>query len=434
MAEVIRMPRMSDTMTEGVIVEWHKKEGETLESGDVMAEVETDKATMELESYTEGTLLHIGVSAGDSVPINAVIAVVGEEGEDYKTLLEQEANGEAPETSTPTAENKDAPSPKQASASAPTSAEEATEETQTAPAPASSDAAPEQAAESRLKASPVARNMARERGIDLYQLKGSGDYGRIVKRDVEHYAPPRVAEAPTPAEPAPLPQHDESYEDEKVSQMRRTIARRLSESKFTAPHFYLSMALNMDRAWESRQQINDYLGFKVSFNDMIIKAAAMALRKHPGVNASWMDDRIRYYHHIHIGVAVAVSEGLIVPVIRHADTLSLSAISQQVKHLAQRARDKKLQPEEFQGNTFSVSNLGMYDIDEFTGIINPPDACILAVGKIAETPVVVDGAVQVSRIMKVNLSCDHRVVDGVTGAEFLQTFKSLLENPVRMIA
>jgi pyruvate dehydrogenase E2 component (dihydrolipoamide acetyltransferase) len=288
--------------------------------------------------------------------------------------------------------------------------------------------------------------MAEERGIDLRQLQGTGDHGRIVRRDIENYVPRQEAPAqeapassapaaaPEPPPAAPMPAMEEGYEDVKLSQMRKTIARRLSDSKFTAPHFYLKMEINMDQAWESRKQINDFLGFKVSFNDMIVKAVAAALRRHPAVNVSWMEDRLRYHKHIHIGVAVAVPEGLIVPVIRHADALSLSAISQQTRSLAERARQKKLQPEEFQGNTFSVSNLGMYDIDEFTGIINPPDACILTVGKIKEAPVVEDGQMRVAKLMKVSLSCDHRAVDGATGAEFLQTFKALLENPVRLIA
>mgnify|MGYP006266166827 FL=1 len=432
---------MSDTMTEGVIVEWHKQVGDQVESGDVMAEVETDKATMELESYTEGTLLHIGVETGESVPINAIIAVVGEEGEAYQSLLKEEAASSESDAESPQESPATTAAASSAQGSEDSDAERASSPAATPSAPASSETEPETAAsEGRIKASPLARRLAEERGIDLQKVQGSGDHGRIVRRDIESYQPAAqpaasaVEAAPSSPEPASIPQMEEGYEDVKLSQMRKTIARRLSESKFNAPHFYLKMDIDMERAWESRQHINEYLGFKVSFNDMIIKAAAMALRKHPDVNVSWMGDTMRYYKHVHIGVAVAVPEGLIVPVIRHADALSLSAISQEVKRLAQRARDKKLQPEEFQGNTFSISNLGMFDIDEFTGIINPPDACILAAGKIAEQAVVRDGALTKARMMKVTLSCDHRAVDGATGAQFLQTFKALLENPVRMIA
>jgi pyruvate dehydrogenase E2 component (dihydrolipoamide acetyltransferase) len=424
MAEVIRMPRMSDTMTEGVIVSWLKKVGDKVKSGDVMAEVETDKATMELESYTDGTLLYIGVKEGEAVPVDGVIAVVGKEGEDFKSLLadsgsqkpvaKEEPKEEQPTQQQPTTDKKQQAAPESKPAPQPFKEEEHASE-----------------GDDRLKASPLARKIAEEKGISLEGVKGSGDNGRIVKRDVENYSP-QAGSAQGKA--APSIQGQEGYEDVRVSQMRKTIARRLAESKFSAPHFYLTMEIDMTRAMEARKSMNDFLGAKVSFNDMIIRASAAALKRHPKVNASWLGDNIRYYKHVNIGVAIAVEDGLVVPVIRFADQKPISAISQEVKDFAEKAKSKKLQPTDFEGSTFTISNLGMFGIDEFTAIINPPDACILAVGAIKEQPVVKNGQITVGNIMKVTLSCDHRVVDGATGAQFLQTLKQFLEEPVTILA
>lgn len=427
MAEVIRMPLMSDTMTEGVIASWLKKVGDHIEPGDILAEVETDKATMELENYEEGTLLYIGVEEGEAVPVNDIIAIVGEEGEDYKALLEEEQNKaqDAPasedKTDTPaeTAESPAATTPKEEAPSAPPAAE---------PAAATGDR--------RIKASPLARRMAKDKGIDLSQVNGSGDDGRIIKRDIENYQPAEKQPA-TAQEDAtislPKVVGEEGFREERVSQMRKAIARRLSESKFTSPHFYLTIDVNMDKAVEARKGMNEIAPVKISFNDMIIKAAAAALRQHPKVNGSWMGEKLRYYEHIHIGMAVAIDEGLIVPVVRFADNKSLAHIAAETKDLGQRAKNKQLKPEEYEGNTFTISNLGMFGIEEFTAIINPPDACIMAVGSIREVPAVIDGEVKPSRRMKVTLSCDHRIVDGALGAQFLQTFQAMLEDPVRML-
>lgn len=407
MAEVIRMPKMSDTMTEGVIVSWLKQVGDDIKPGDILAEVETDKATMELENYVKGTLLHIGIPAGGSVPVDALIAIVGQKGEDISALL----NGAS------------------APAAAPAKAEETKVETAapTAPAPvanASND--------SRVKASPLAKKIADEKGIDLNSVSGSGDGGRIVKRDVETFTPAaKTAGAPSITLPTVVGQ--ESFEEVPVSQMRKVIARRLGESKHTAPHFYLTMSINMDKAIEARKAMLEFSPVKISVNDIIIKAVAAALRKNPAANSSWLGDKIRYNHHINIGVAVAIEDGLIVPVVKFADSKSLSHISAEVKELADKAKNKKLQPNEFEGNTFTISNLGMFGIDEFTAIINPPDACILAVGAAKETVVVENGQMKVANVMKVTLSCDHRVVDGAVGSAFLKTLKELLENPVKLL-
>ncbi len=410
MAEVIRMPKMSDTMTEGVIVEWLKKVGDTVKSGDILAEVETDKATMELENYVKGTLLHIGIQKGQAVPVDGIIAIVGEPGEDISALLA----GGAPAAKT------EAPK-EEAKAEAPAVVTNNTAAPVAQPVVTSND-------DSRLKASPLARKMAEERGIDIQRIHGSGDNGRIVKRDVENY---KESAASVPAAAAYT--GVESFSEEPVSQMRKTIARRLAESKFTAPHFYLTMEINMDKAVEARTAMNSYSPVKLSYNDMVIKAAAIALRQHPQVNSSWMGEKIRHNSHIHVGVAVAVDEGLLVPVVRFADNKSLSQISAEVKELADKAKNKKLQPAEWEGNTFSISNLGMYGIEEFTAIINPPNACILAVGSMKETVIVENGQMRPGHVMKVTLSCDHRVVDGVVGSKFLQTFKNLLEEPVRLL-
>lgn len=553
MAEAIKMPRMSDTMTEGVIVEWHKKVGDTIKPGDLLADVETDKATMELESYNEGTLLYIAIEAGKPVPVEGLMAIVGKPGEDYKAVLEaesgngKEAKSEAAASETPKTEA--APESKTAAEkpastlpadaklirmpllsdtmkegkiirwnkkvgdtvksddalcevetdkasmevvgyeegtllliaveagqsaninqviaivgkagtdvsgfkgeeSADTTAA-STETKEEAPAnqvTAPQENKPEVQASSveggRVKASPLAKKMASEKGIDLAKIQGSGDGGRIVKKDVDNYVPaPATAPAAKTenkkaeehlmkAVPAFAPAATEGYEDITNTQMRKTIARRLGESKYSAPHFYLTMEINMDNAIASRSALNDVSPVKISFNDLVIKACAMALRLHPAVNSSWMGDFIRQNKHIHIGSAVAMPEGLIVPVIRFADQKSLSQIASDAKTLYEKARNKKLQPEEFSGNTFTISNLGMMDIDQFTAIINPPDSAILAVGAIKEVVVKKGDGFGVANIMKVTLSCDHRSVDGAVGAAFLQTVKKFLENPVTML-
>jgi pyruvate dehydrogenase E2 component (dihydrolipoamide acetyltransferase) len=408
MAEVIKMPRMSDTMTEGVIVAWHKKVGDKIKSGDLLAEIETDKAVMEFESFQNGTLLYIGAEKGQAVPVDTVIAVLGKEGEDYKALLESAGSGNtksesaAVKTAAPVAQTPQA-QPQQVLSSAPANGH------------------------SRIKASPLAKKIAQEQGIDIQAVRGTGDEGRIVKRDVESFST-KVQSAFS------VPQVTGTYEDIPNTQMRKTIARRLAESKFTAPHFYLKMEINTDNLLSARKQINEKNDIKLSVNDFIIKAVALALKKNPKVNCSWMGDFIRYYNYVNIGMAVAVEDGLVVPVIRNADHKPLSTISAEAKSYASKARERKLQPSDWEGNTFTISNLGMMDIDEFTAIINPPDACILAVGKSKEIPVLVGGQLKTTHVMKVTLSCDHRAVDGALGAAFLQSLKSYLENPVIMLA
>jgi pyruvate dehydrogenase E2 component (dihydrolipoamide acetyltransferase) len=409
---VIRMPLLSDTMTEGKIVVWNKQVGDVVKSDDVLADVETDKATMEVMGYADGTLLHIGVPAGSAAKINEIIAIVGKPGTDIQSILN------APTTHSPASNT----------ASASTNSV----------APAITSIAPSVATnhdDSRVKISPLAKKIAQEKGIDFNALSGSGDGGRIIKRDLDNYTPhaAKASTVATPKIPASI-SGTESYTDTPLTQMRKIIASRLAESKFTAPHFYLKISVTMDKAMEARKQINEMAGVKISFNDFIIKASAMALRKHPDVNSSWMGDFIRANHHINIGSAIAVEEGLIVPVIKFADQLSLSQIASTASDLYSKARNKKIQPSEFTGNTFTISNLGMMGIDEFTAIINPPDSCILAVGNIIPTPVVENGAVVVRNILKLTLSCDHRVVDGAVGAQFLQTLKTYLENPVTMLA
>ncbi len=420
MAEVIRMPKMSDTMTEGVIVSWLKQVGDDIKPGDILAEVETDKATMELENYVKGTLLHIGIPAGGSVPVDALIGIVGKKGEDISALL-NDASAPAKTTEVkeePKAEPKSEPK------------QEAKEEI-TAPV-APSTATPAANTDSRIKASPLAKKIADDKGIDIATISGSGDGGRIVKRDVETYTPAAKADAKQSIT-LPTVVGKESYDEVAVSQMRKVIARRLSESKHTAPHFYLTMSINMDKVIEARKVMLEYSPVKISVNDIIIKAVAASLRKNPAANSSWLGDKIRYNHHINIGVAVAIEDGLIVPVVKFADGKSLSHISAEVKELAEKAKTKKLQPNEFEGNTFTISNLGMFGIDEFTAIINPPDACILAVGAAKETVIVENGQMKIGQVMKVTLSCDHRVVDGAVGSAFLKTLKELLENPVKLL-
>ncbi len=448
MAEIIRMPRLSDTMEEGVIIAWHKKVGDKVSPGDVLAEVETDKATMDLESFHEGYLLHIGVAEGP-VPVDGILAVIGAKDEDYKSVLkdaEQSENGKPAEAGEKDSREKDSgdkdsgdkDSGEKAEASAkskdkvkeePAADEAAKSKDEAKEEPAADDTAKSKDDDDRVKASPLARSLAKEAGVDLHGIKGSGDQGRIVKRDIEAaMAQPAAAShiARTPGKSQDIPH----------SQMRKTIARRLSESKYTAPHFYMTIEIDMSQAMQDRKQINDVLDDdqKISFNDMIVKACAVALTRHPAVNASWSDDAIRRHGDVHIGVAVAVDEGLLVPVIRDANLKPLTAIHEEIVEMAGRARKKRLQPEEMQGNTFTVSNLGMFGIDEFTAIINPPDACILAVGAIVDKPVVRDGEITIASMMKVTLSCDHRVVDGATGAQFLGTVRALLESPVRMLA
>lgn len=541
MAEVVKMPKMSDTMTEGVIAKWHKKVGDKVNAGDLIAEVETDKATMDFESYQEGTLLYIGPKEGEAVPVNAVIAVLGEEGEDYQALLDggsatkeeapaaeeaQEEAAPAASESTVTAEDlgctvitmpllsdtmkegviaqwnfkvgdtiksddaiADVETDKatmevtayaegtllyigveagQAAKvndiiaivgpagtdvtpllnqvkSAPKAESKQEEKAPEAAAPAAASSAVSSSDDSRIKASPLARKIAKEKGVNLSEIKGSADGGRIVKRDVENYlatakaAPAAAASAEAPkAETTTisLPTYvgEEKYTETGISQMRKTIARRLSESLFTAPHFYLTVTVDMDNAIAARAQINEYAPVKVSFNDMVIKAVAVALKKHPAVNSSWQGDKIRFNEHTNIGVAMAVEDGLLVPVVRFADGKSLSHISAEVKEFAARAKAKKLTPADWEGSTFTVSNLGMFGIDEFTSIINSPDGAILSVGAIQQVPVVKNGAVVPGNIMKLTLGCDHRVIDGATGAQFLQTLKGLLEAPIRLLA
>lgn len=427
MAEVIRMPRMSDTMEEGVIVQWLKSVGDKVAPGDILAEVETDKATMELESFYEGYLLHIGVEKG-AVPVDGVLAVIGEKDEDYETALKEaeQENGEEKEETKKESEETDEDKSKTEEKPEP---ESKGEPSKTEEKPQKS-VTPENG--QRIKASPLAKRMADEEGVNLKQISGSGDQGRIIKRDVEAYIESGGA-AGAERELTVQPMEGPDYGKHEVSQMRKTLARRLAESKFSAPHFYLTIDVNMDQAVHDRKQINSDDDVNISFNDIVVKACAMALRKHPAVNSSWLGTEIETHREIHVGVAVAVDEGLLVPVIRNADYKSLAAINMEVKDYAERARAKKLQLDEMQGSTFTVSNLGMFGIEEFTAIINPPDACILAVGTIVRKPVVIDDEVVISNRMKVTLSCDHRVVDGATGAKFLLTVKSYLENPVVML-
>ncbi|QED38820.1 pyruvate dehydrogenase complex dihydrolipoamide acetyltransferase [Antarcticibacterium arcticum] len=410
--EVITMPRLSDTMVEGTVAKWLKKEGDKVEEGDILAEIETDKATMEFESFYEGTLLKIGIEEGETAKVDSLLAIIGPEGTDVSGI-----GGGA--SSKPKAAKKEE------------AVEEQSKETST-PA-ATADGA-------RIFVSPLAKKMAEDKGIDLSQVKGSGENGRIVKKDIETFKPsekPKAAQAET-SEAAPVkpyvPAGEEEFEEIKNSQMRKTIAKRLGESKFTAPHYYLTIEVNMEIAMASRLQINEMPDTKVSFNDMVIKASAMALKKHPRVNSQWTGDATRIAKHIHMGVAVAVEDGLVVPVLKYADQMSMTQIGAQVKDLAGKARSKKLQPQEMEGSTFTVSNLGMFGITEFTSIINQPNSAILSVGAIVEKPVVKNGQVVVGNTMKVTLACDHRTVDGATGAAFLQTLKMYLENPVTMLA
>ncbi len=414
MEEVVLMPRLSDTMTEGVIAGWNKQVGDAVKKGDVLAEIETDKATMELESYKNGTLLYQGAAKGEKIAVNDLLCIIGDKDKvDVDAIVAATKGGVA---------------------AAPAAAE-------SAPAAAAATAPAEETAPAanggRVIASPLAKKLAADKGIDISRIKGSGDGGRIIKADIDNYKAGSAPAAAAPAKAATVastgshlqPQFDETP----VSQMRKVIAKRLAESKFTAPHFYLTMSIDMDAAVASRARLNEMSKVKISFNDLVLKACAIALKQHPAINSSWLGDKIRTNHHVNIGVAVAVEDGLLVPVVRYADTKSLSQIAGEVKDFAQRAKDKKLQPADWEGNTFTISNLGMFGIEEFTAIINPPDACILAIGGISQVPVVKNGAVVPGNVMKVTLSCDHRVVDGASGAAFLQTLKNLLEEPLRML-
>jgi pyruvate dehydrogenase E2 component (dihydrolipoamide acetyltransferase) len=410
MAEIVRMPRLSDTMTEGTVAKWHKKVGDAISEGDLLAEIETDKATMEFESFQEGVLLHIGVEEASTAPVDCILAVLGEEGEDIKAVLEADA---APAVEEVKEEKVVAP------------VQEAPAETPkvvSTPAPTSAPVVSTGTSNGRVKASPLAKRLAEEKGIDISRISGTGEGGRVIKRDVDNFQGGVVRTGLC----------EERYTEESVSQMRKTIARRLSESKFTAPHFYLSISVNMDNAITSRKAINAKGGQKISFNDIIVKATAMALREHPVVNSSWRGDVIRRNEHVNVGVAVAVEDGLLVPVVRYTDTKTLAEISSEVKGFAQGAKDKKLLPADWEGSTFTISNLGMFGIDEFTAIINTPDACILAVGGIQQVPIVKEGQIVPGNVMKLTLSCDHRVVDGASGSAFLQSLKAYIEHPITM--
>ena len=411
---VIRMPLLSDTMTSGKIVQWNKKIGEKVKSDDNLVDVETDKATMEVVGYTEGTLLHIGVKDGESANVNDIIAIIGKEGTDISGLLVSLNNPTTLATpATPPAQTQlpAQETPKTAAIELPVSTE---------------------VSDSRLKVSPLAKMIAKGKGIDLKQVVGTGDSGRITKKDIDGFNPSTSTSAQTMPARTFVAGKESSY-DTQLTSMRKTIARRLGESMFTAPHFYLRMEINMDNAMSIRTQLNEISPSKISFQDMLIKACALSLKQHPAVNSSWMGEFIRTYDHVHIGSAIALPEGLIVPVIKFADQKSLSDISAESKELYDKARNKKIQPQDFTGNTFTISNLGMMDIDDFTAIINPPDSCILAVGKIKEIVIKKGDGFTTTNVMKLTLSCDHRSVDGAVGAAFLQTLKKYMENPVRML-
>jgi len=422
MAEIITMPRLSDTMTEGVVAQWLKKVGDKIAEGDILAEIETDKATMEFESFNEGTLLYIGLKDGESAPVDSLLAIIGDEGENVEALIKDfnkshNASIETPKTEEVNTTVKNA-SANEVIVETPTQVVVTQEQSSTG---------------NRVIASPLAKKIASEKGINLASVQGTGENGRVVKRDVENFVPSTNTSVSSPIA-QPVISGQESFEETTNSQMRKTIARRLAESKFTAPHYYLMLEIDMDNAIASRKAINKLPDTKVSFNDMVVKASAMALRKNPKVNSQWFDDRTRINHHINIGVAVAVEDGLVVPVIPFTDQKSMTQIGAEVKDLAIRAKTKKLTPAEMEGSTFTVSNLGMFGIDEFTSIINQPNSAILSVGAIVQKPVVKNGEIVVGNTMKVTLACDHRTVDGATGSAFLQTLKQFIENPVTMLA
>ncbi len=411
MAVKIEMPKLSDTMEEGVIAKWNVEEGDKVSSGDVIAEVETDKATMEVEVFDDGTILKILAKEGDAIPLGGLMAVVGEEGEDISDILEEAEGGKASEEAEVEEKKEEKPKKKEKA--------EKEDKTEKSSSASSMD-------NGRIKASPLAKKMAEDKGIDLSQVDGSGPEGRIIKRDIEDYKPAAKGAAS-------VQYSSEEDEDIKISQMRKTIARRLAESKFTNPHFYETIDIDMEHAIAARNRLNEISEVKISFNDIVVKACAAALRKHPYVNSSWMDDVIRQHGDVNIAVAVAIEEGLMTPVINHADKKNLRQISTETRELAGLAKDRKLQPEQMEGSTFTVSNLGMFGIEEFTAIINPPNVCILAVGAIRDVPVVKDGEVVPGKRMKVTLSSDHRVVDGAKAADFLNTLRELLENPLSML-
>ncbi|MDG2314439.1 MAG: pyruvate dehydrogenase complex dihydrolipoamide acetyltransferase [Flavobacteriaceae bacterium] len=411
--EVIKMPRLSDTMEEGTVATWNKKVGDTVSEGDILAEIETDKATMEFESFYSGTLLYIGIKEGESAPVDSLLAIIGDKD------INVEAVVAAAQEPTAVTENPPVEVPKV----------EAVKEPQVKAAEAVAPADEKPVTEGRLKASPLAKKLAKEKGIDLRNVAGTGDQGRIVKKDIESYVPSQSGVSSAPF----VPSGQEHFEEIPNSQMRKVIAKRLSESKFSAPHYYLSVEFDMDNSIAFRQQYNSLPDTKVSFNDIVVKACALALKQHPQVNSQWFDDRMQLNHHVHIGVAVAVPDGLVVPVVKFADEQTLPQIGTQVKDYAVRARDKKLTPAEMEGSTFTVSNLGMFGIDEFTSIINQPNSAILSVGSIVQKPVVKNGQIVVGNTMKLTLACDHRTVDGATGAQFLQTLKGFIENPLTMV-
>ena len=450
MEEVVLMPRLSDTMTEGVVASWQKKVGDDVKKGDVLAEIETDKATMELESYKDGKLLYQGAKPGEKIQVNDLLAVIGKEGLNVEEIVAGiKGGGNAGDTHAGALDSspKDAVDMQKGDGDVAPANPQVQNGQGVQPQPASNGKAeqPQQTINGgRIFASPLAKKLAQEKGIDLKQVQGSGDNGRITKTDIENYKPEQQPEQPATSlqpqaasveqQPATGNQQPATAFDEiPVSQMRKTIARRLSESLFTAPHFYITMTIDMDAAMAARTRINELSKIKISFNDIVLKAVAVALTQHPKINSSWLGDKIRVNHNVNIGVAVAVEEGLLVPVVRNADSKPLSQISKEVKDFAQKAKDKKLQPADWEGSTFTISNLGMFGVDEFTAIINSPDACILAIGGISQVPVVKNGTVVPGNVMKVTLSCDHRVVDGATGAAFLQTVKALLEEPLRML-
>ncbi|NQW36129.1 MAG: pyruvate dehydrogenase complex dihydrolipoamide acetyltransferase [Flavobacteriales bacterium] len=417
MAEIITMPRLSDTMTEGVVAVWHKKVGDTVTEGDILADIETDKATMEFESFYEGTLLYIGIKEGDGAPVDALLAIIGDKDDDVEALLKDHNKTIALETPAKV-ETKVVETVK------PTTPQPVAVQTVQAPV---ASAPVKKGNNERVFASPLAKKLAEEKGIDIQNVAGSGENGRIVKSDIENYKGSTTSAAPFVASAT------ESFEALKNSQMRKAIARSLGASKFTAPHYYLSISLDMDNAIAFRTQVNAMPDTKISFNDLVVKAVAVALRSHKQVNSQWTDDSMIINNHIHIGVAVAVEDGLVVPVVKFADQKTMPQIGAEVKELAGKARSKKIQPQEMQGSTFTVSNLGMFGIEDFTSIINAPNSAILSVGTITQQPVVKNNNIVVGNVMKVTLACDHRTVDGATGAQFLQTFKQLIENPVMLL-
>jgi pyruvate dehydrogenase E2 component (dihydrolipoamide acetyltransferase) len=437
MALIITMPRLSDTMTEGVVAKWHAKIGDQITEGMLLAEIETDKATMDFEAFPgqEGVLLYVGVQEGQTAPVDAILAILGAAGEDVSALVAGGATAAKADAS-PTAVAAPAAAPEPATASVPEPApasHTASLPSQPAAAPAASGSLNATApGDARLKASPLARSLASEHGLSIASIQGTGDGGRITKSDVERSLNSASVE-PTTVTAAAVSYPSSGYVDTPVSQMRKTIAKRLAESKFTAPHFYLTIAVDMSAATAARAEVNKDGDVKISYNDLVVKSVAKALKKHPAVNSAWMGDSVRTNFDVHVGIAVAVEDGLLVPVVRHADAKGLAEISAEVRGFAMKAKEKKLQPSDWSGNTFTISNLGMFGIEEFTAIINPPDAAILAVGGVQDVPVVKNGQVQAGQVMKMTLSCDHRVIDGVTGAAFLNTVKGYLERPLSLI-